>query len=100
MGRPGQPVPQADATGPAVRSNLECGCSLGFEPFTIAMLAKEIAPHTSVYILATDLDETILSRAQNGIYTEQQMAGVSPSRRTRFFRKVDNNWEARPELQP
>ena len=75
------------------------GCSLGFEPFTIAMLAKEIAPHTSVYILATDLDETILSRAQNGIYTEQQMAGVSPSRRTRFFRKVDNNWEARPELQ-
>jgi chemotaxis protein methyltransferase CheR len=75
------------------------GCSLGFEPFTIAMLAKELAPHTSVYILATDLDETILSRAQKGIYTEQQMAGVSPSRRARFFRKIDNNWEARPEFQ-
>jgi chemotaxis protein methyltransferase CheR len=75
------------------------GCSLGFEPFTIAMLSREIAPHTPVYILATDLDETVLSRAQKGVYTEPQMSGVSPSRRARFFRQVDKNWEARPELQ-
>jgi chemotaxis protein methyltransferase CheR len=75
------------------------GCSLGYEPFTVAMLAREIAPHTPVYILATDLDETILSRARKATYTEPQMAGVSPSRRARFFRKVDNNWEARTELQ-
>jgi chemotaxis protein methyltransferase CheR len=75
------------------------GCSLGFEPFTIAMLAREIAPHTPVYVLATDLDETILSRARRGAYTEAQMAGVSPARRARFFRKLDNSWEAKPELQ-
>ncbi len=75
------------------------GCSLGYEPLTIAMLAREIAPHTPVYILATDLDETILSRAQKATYTEQQMAGVSPARRARFFREVAGGWEARPELQ-
>jgi chemotaxis protein methyltransferase CheR len=75
------------------------GCSLGYEPFTIAMLAREIAPHTPVYVLATDLDETILARARKGIYTEAQMAGVSPARRARFFRKVDAGWEAKPELQ-
>jgi chemotaxis protein methyltransferase CheR len=75
------------------------GCSLGFEPFTIAMLAREIAPHTPVTILASDLDETILARARQGIYTEAQMAGVSPSRRARFFRPLDKNWQARPELQ-
>jgi chemotaxis protein methyltransferase CheR len=75
------------------------GCSVGFEPLTIAMLAREIAPHTPVYILATDLDETILSRARKATYTEPQMAGVSPSRRARFFRKVDDSWEARPEVQ-
>ena len=75
------------------------GCSLGYEPFTLAMLAREIAPHTPVYILATDLDDTILSRAKKGIYTEPQMAGVSPSRRNRFFKKVDSNWQATPELQ-
>jgi chemotaxis protein methyltransferase CheR len=75
------------------------GCSLGFEPFTIAMLAREIAPHTPVNILASDLDETILARARAGIYTEAQMTGVSPSRRARFFRPLDKNWQARPELQ-
>jgi chemotaxis protein methyltransferase CheR len=75
------------------------GCSLGFEPFTIAMLSREIAPHTPVYILATDLDETVLARARKGVYAEAQMAGVSPARRARFFRRVDNSWEAKPELQ-
>jgi len=76
------------------------GCSLGFEPFTIAMLARELAPHTPIYILATDLDDTTLSRAKKGQYTESQMAGVSPARRAKFFRQLDNkSWEARPELQ-
>lgn len=75
------------------------GCSLGYEPFTIAMLAREIAPRTPVYILATDLDDTILSRARKAVYTDQQMAGVSPSRRASFFRQVDNNWQVKPELQ-
>jgi chemotaxis protein methyltransferase CheR len=75
------------------------GCSLGYEPLTLAMLAREIAPAASVRILATDLDETILSRARKAIYTEAQMAGVSDTRRARFFRRVEDKWEARPELQ-
>ena len=88
------------------------GCSLGYEPFTLAMLAREIAPHATVRILATDLDETILSRARKAIYTEAQMAGVSEARRARFFRRVGASaaaatatavtppsWEVKPELQ-
>jgi chemotaxis protein methyltransferase CheR len=74
------------------------GCSLGYEPFTIAMLAREIAPQKLIYILATDLDDTILSRAKKARYTDPQMTGVSPERRARFFRKVDSGWEAKPEL--
>src|SRR5664280_2201318 len=60
------------------------GCSLGYEPFTLAMLLQELAPETAAYILATDLDETILSRARAATYTEAQMAGVSEARRSRF----------------
>jgi chemotaxis protein methyltransferase CheR len=74
------------------------GCSLGYEPFTIAMLAREIAPQKPIYILATDLDETILSRAKKATYTDPQMTGVSPERRARFFRKLDSGWQAKPEL--
>jgi chemotaxis protein methyltransferase CheR len=75
------------------------GCSLGYEPLTVAMLARELAPATSIKIVATDLDETILSRARKATYTEAQMAGVSHERRARFFRQVAAGWEAQPELQ-
>jgi chemotaxis protein methyltransferase CheR len=75
------------------------GCSLGFEPLTIAMLARETAPQTPVRILATDLDETTLARARKAVYAENHMGGVSPARRARFFRKADAGWEANPELQ-
>ena len=75
------------------------GCSLGYEPFTIAMLAREVAPHTPVHIHATDLDETILARARRAVYAESQMGGVSAARRARFFRKADAGWEANPEIQ-
>ncbi len=75
------------------------GCSLGYEPLTLAMLAREIAPRAATYILATDLDETILSRARKAIYAENQMGGVSPARRARFFRKVEGGWQANPDLQ-
>jgi chemotaxis protein methyltransferase CheR len=75
------------------------GCSLGFEPLTLVMLCRELAPNTSVKILATDLDDTTLARARQGIYTEQQMAGVSPARRSKFFIKREKDWEARPEVK-
>src|SRR5664280_1501148 len=75
------------------------GCSLGFEPFTIAMLAREIAPFAHVYILATDVDETSLSKARKATFTEAQMAGVSPARQRRFFRRTDSSWQVRPEIQ-
>jgi chemotaxis protein methyltransferase CheR len=79
------------------------GCSLGYEPFTLAMLCREIAPATTVRILATDLDDTILSRARKATYPEPQMAGVSEARRTRFFRRSEDQapfaaWEVKPEL--
>ena len=99
------------------------GCSLGYEPFTLAMLARELAPNATVRILATDLDETTLSRARKATYSEAQMAGVSEARRARFFRRVEEKapspaapcpaapspalaaaapapaWEVKPELQ-
>jgi len=75
------------------------GCSLGYEPFTLAMLCREISPNASVRILATDLDETILARARKASYTEAQMAGVSEARRSRFFRREEDRWTVKPEYQ-
>jgi chemotaxis protein methyltransferase CheR len=89
---------------PMLRNHLSvriwsAGCSLGYEPFTLAMLAREIAPASLVYILATDLDETVLSRARKATFTENQIAGVSDLRRARFFRRDEDKWSVKPELQ-
>jgi len=75
------------------------GCSLGYEPFTLAMLALELAPDANLQILATDVDETVLSRARVATYNEAQMAGVSAVRRSRFFLSKGDTQEIRPEVR-
>jgi chemotaxis protein methyltransferase CheR len=75
------------------------GCSIGFEPYSIAILVRELAPRASVRILATDVDATALATAVRGRYTAAQMRGVSEERRERFFVPVDGGWQVRPALQ-
>jgi chemotaxis protein methyltransferase CheR len=75
------------------------GCSLGYEPYAIAILVRELSPASGLRILATDLDETIISQARSSRYTETQMVGVSKARRARFFRHDGDRWEVRPELR-
>jgi len=75
------------------------GCSLGYEPYSIAMLVRELSATVGLRILATDLDERILAQARSSRYTEAQMIGVSTARRNRFFIHGDGSWEVRPEVR-
>lgn len=66
------------------------GCSSGQEPYTIAMVVREVVrPELGfdVKILATDLDSDILARAKAGVYKEEELEPVSKERRTRWFQK-------------
>lgn len=74
------------------------GCSLGFEPVTIAILARELGVRSRVSILGTDIDETALARARKGVFSEHQMGGVSPERRNRFFTQNGADWQVAPDL--
>ncbi|GMV84960.1 MAG: hypothetical protein AMXMBFR80_08170 [Dehalococcoidia bacterium] len=42
------------------------GCSIGCEPYTLAMILNEVDPRGNHTILATDVDMPILSRARDG----------------------------------
>ena len=65
------------------------GCATGQEPYSIAMLLHERLAaerrHINVKILATDVHKTSLEVASAGVYSEAQLAGVSPERLKRFF---------------
>jgi len=93
-----------DYLGPVVQSQpltkvWSAGCSAGYEPYSIAIMAREAAPAARIQIHATDLDETILAVARAGQYIRNQMVGVSPARRARFFTPTPTGYEVRPEIR-
>ncbi len=62
------------------------GCSIGAEPYSLAIILRELAPGRQHTILATDIDETILARARSGAgYAAADIRGTSPERMARWF---------------
>lgn len=63
-----------------------CGCSSGEEPYTIAILFKELRPFTpSLNILATDIDKDAIDQAEKGIYLEFSIKNVLPNYQKKYF---------------
>ncbi|MBD2080314.1 chemotaxis protein CheB [Leptolyngbya sp. FACHB-17] len=65
------------------------GCSTGEEVYSIAICLLEYfndqATLPPIQIFSTDISESALNKARTGIYLDNQMEGVSPERRMRFF---------------
>jgi len=67
-------------------------CSIGAEPYSLAMQALELLPPAAGYdvkILATDLANKAIVGCREGVYTESQLSGLSPERRARFLVKAE-----------
>lgn len=69
------------------------GCSIGAEPYTLAIMMEESRPGASHTIMATDLDETILKHARaGGPYSPQDVRNVSPDRLEKYFKNEDGKY--------
>lgn len=71
-----------------VRGTLRCwsaGCSIGAEPYSLAMLLLEERPDRPLRIIATDLDEESLTRARRGVYGPREIENVDEALRERYF---------------
>lgn len=73
-------------------------CSTGEEPYTIAMLFSKFLPLSQVEIMATDIDENVLSRAKLGIYPERSLNEVPPELKEKFFTQDGNMYKISPEI--
>ena len=49
------------------------GCSIGAEPYSLAMILNDMTPNTRHRILATDLDIEILAKAKAGVYNDNEL---------------------------
>jgi chemotaxis protein methyltransferase CheR len=71
--------------GKAVRI-WSAGCSNGAEPYSMAMMLRELAPGRTHSILATDIDQTILDRAKAGNnYLASDLRNAGAERLKKWF---------------
>ncbi len=79
------------------------GCSTGEEAYSLAMLLleeagrREVAPRIQVF--ASDLQETSLRKAREGLYPDAIASDVSAERLRRFFTKEDGYYRVRKEVR-
>lgn len=78
-------------------------CSTGEEAYTLAMLVQQLLPDWRdwrIEILATDINERSLEKAQAGVYGEWSFRVLAPELRNRFFEPVGNaRFAVKPEVR-
>lgn len=78
-------------------------CSSGQEPYSIAVLLKEMGARLAGWrleITATDLSRPILHKAEAGLYSDFEVRrGLTDARRDRWFVREGQGWRVSPELR-
>lgn len=72
-----------------------CATSTGEEPYTLSMVLAETLPSdVSWRILATDIDTTVLERAENGVYSNSKSSDIPTEfhKYLRFGESATNGW--------
>ena len=77
------------------------GCSSGEEPYSIAMLAREVGlkPGSDVHVYASDISRRMLRKARKGIYREASFRGTDPHLRDKYFIEKDRLWQISDDLK-
>jgi chemotaxis protein methyltransferase CheR len=74
-------------------------CSIGAEPYTLAMIMDRLTPGKRHNIIATDIDNTILETARNGIYTSKDIKNVDEALIKKYFIVTGDNYEINNEMK-
>ena len=78
------------------------GCSSGEEPYSIAILLRELLAGQSnwqTFILATDIDAVALNKARAGLYTAWSFRKVEPELQRKYFDQRGQDWEIQQQLR-
>ncbi len=78
------------------------GCSTGEEPYSLAILLRELLPDISeweIHLLATDINEDALAAAREGLYRNWSFREVEEHYRQRYFTAEAESSRIRPEIQ-
>ncbi len=100
-----QRISEATFLPPRIRI-FSAGCSLGQEPYSIAMYVhkwlekQDTFTEKDVTILAGDISQKILARAQKGIYSKNEMGNnFSDKIKNDYFIRHEAQWEVKSEIR-
>src|SRR5699024_6114409 len=65
-------------------------CSTGEEPYSLAIMLTEYFPQTPFEIIATDLDETVLKKAEQGVYQKLALKDLPVELKQKYFTEKNN----------
>jgi len=89
----------------AARRSLRIWCaasSTGQEPYSIAMIAKEMAALSGwrVEIVATDLSQEVLEKSKVGIYSQFEVQrGLPIQMLVKYFKQNGDLWQLNPDIR-
>lgn len=77
------------------------GCSTGEEAYSIAICLKEFLgdKQQNVQIFATDLSETAITKARNGIYSKNELNTVPAQRLQEFFSTTNGSYQVNKNVR-
>ncbi|MDR3581047.1 MAG: protein-glutamate O-methyltransferase CheR [Oryzomonas sp.] len=89
------------ARGNRVLRIWSAGCSTGEEPYTIAMLLRDMhALHGwKIEIIGTDISQRVLQHARRGIYTKSSFRATEEGYIKRFFYEYDNGLKVSDDIR-
>ncbi|MBI4780764.1 MAG: protein-glutamate O-methyltransferase CheR [Oscillatoriophycideae cyanobacterium NC_groundwater_1537_Pr4_S-0.65um_50_18] len=78
------------------------GCSTGEEPYSLAILLKELIPDLeqwNLLILGVDINAVALEKAREGIYRSWSLRGVDQVILQKYFQLEDNQYRLNHEIK-
>jgi len=91
-----------------VKSELTCNaglkiwsaaCSIGAEPYSLAMIVDNLNPGAKHRIIATDIDNTILQKAKNGEYVSSEVKNVPKQFIDKYFVVKDEKYQVNSRIK-
>jgi chemotaxis protein methyltransferase CheR len=76
-------------------------CSSGQEPYSLSIVLREALPPGWAYeILATDISDEMLTRAEAGLFTQLEInRGLPATMLVKYFERVQTRWKVSPALR-
>ncbi|SDF28345.1 CheR family methyltransferase [Sporolituus thermophilus] len=97
-----QVVKVREASGQLNLRLWSAACSTGEEPYTLAIILKEMLPKPALWdidILASDINTRVLDHALRGNYDDRSVRDVPPEYLNRYFIRSLQGYTVKPEIK-